>query len=67
MYDKTVFKDRIHMLRKDKGLSQGQLAEELGLSTQAISKWETGLSVPDIDGLMYLSNYFDVTLDSMFL
>lgn len=66
MYDKSVFKDRIYELRKEKGLSQAGLGEILKLSTQAISKWETGLSVPDIDGLIYLANYFDVTLDSMF-
>lgn len=66
MYDKAVFRERIFMLRKSRGLSQSKLAETLGLSTQAISKWETGVSIPDIDALIYISNYFNVTLDSLF-
>ena len=54
---------RISKLRKDKGLSQEQLAEELYLTRQTISKWELNQSTPDVDYLAKLSNYFGVTTD----
>ena len=50
-------------LRKAKGLSQEQLAEELNLTRQTISKWELNQSTPDIDYLLQLSNFFGVTTD----
>lgn len=55
--------DKILELRKAKGMSQEELANELNVSRQSISKWESGLSVPDSDKLVALSNYFEVTLD----
>lgn len=55
----------IQFLRKQKHLSQKQLAEELGVSFQAVSKWETGDGDPDITMLPALSNYFGVTVDSL--
>ena len=55
--------ERLTKLRKSKGLSQEQLAEELDLTRQTISKWELGQSAPDIDYLIKLSNYFGVTTD----
>lgn len=54
---------RIRELRKVKGLSQEELAEKLGVSRQAISKWESELSVPDIDKIISLSDYFEVSTD----
>ena len=41
--------DRIQQLRKQNGLSQEQLAERLDVSRQAVSKWESGQSIPDVD------------------
>lgn len=55
--------EKLHMLRKRSGLSQEQLAEQLGVSRQAISKWESGQSVPESEKLILLSNYFNVSLD----
>lgn len=55
--------DRIQYLRKTKGISQEDLANELGVSRQAISKWESNQSIPDIDKIILLSNYFKVTTD----
>ncbi len=55
--------DRIQNLRKTKGLSQEQLADAVGVSRQAISKWESEQNVPDIDKIIALSDYFNVTTD----
>lgn len=55
--------ERLTTLRKCKGLSQEQLAEEFNLTRQTISKWELNQSAPDIDSLVKLSNYYDVTTD----
>lgn len=55
--------DKLYMLRKKSGLSQEQLAEQLIVSRQAISKWESGQSVPESEKLIAISNYFDVSLD----
>lgn len=48
--------EKLYELRKKRALSQEQLAEQLGVSRQAISKWESGLSVPDSDMLIALSD-----------
>ena len=58
-----TFGETLSNLRKAKGLSQEQLAEELGLTRQTISKWELNQSTPDIDYLLQLSNFFDVSTD----
>ena len=55
--------EKIYELRKKAGLSQEQLAEQLGVSRQAVSKWESGKAVPESDTLITISNYFHVTLD----
>lgn len=55
--------DRIQHLRKIKGISQEQLADDIGVSRQAVSKWESVQSVPDIDKIILLAEYFDVTTD----
>lgn len=55
--------DRIHNLRKAKGISQEELADAVGVSRQAVSKWESEQSIPDIDKVIIMSNYFDVTTD----
>ena len=55
--------DKLYMLRKKSGLSQEQLEEQLIVSRQAISKWESGQSVPESEKLIAISNYFDVSLD----
>ena len=55
--------EKIYTLRRKSGLSQEQLAEIIGVSRQAISKWEGGLSVPESEKLIAISEYFNVTLD----
>lgn len=55
--------DRIRDLRKTKGISQEDLANHIGVSRQAISKWESEQSVPDLDKIILLSDYFEVTTD----
>lgn len=56
---------RIQSLRKAKGMSQEQLGEALGVSRQAVSKWESGQSIPDIDNIIQMSKVFDVTTDHL--
>ncbi len=56
----------IMRLRKDRGLTQEQLANELGISYQAVSKWETGNSCPDITALPLLADLFGVSIDALF-
>lgn len=57
---------RIKSLRIEKGVTQEELANHLGLSYQAISKWENNISAPDIQLLPLLSVYFGVTIDDLF-
>lgn len=57
--------DRLVELRKSHGLSQEALSEKLGVSRQAISKWERGESSPDTDNLIALSNVYGITLDEL--
>ena len=49
-------------LRKDKGITQEQLAEELGVSGRTISRWETGNNMPDISLLVEIAEFFDVSI-----
>ena len=55
--------EKISALRKQKGLSQEQLAEKIGVSRQSISKWELGKSAPDLNNIIALSNFFGVSTD----
>lgn len=55
--------DRIQQLRKARGLSQEKLAEHLGVSRQAVTKWENGQSTPDVDKIIAMSDFFGVTTD----
>lgn len=57
--------EKLYELRRKDGLSQEQLAEQLGVSRQAISKWESGKAVPESDTLISISKYFNVTLDCL--
>ncbi len=55
--------NRIQQLRKSKGISQEEFAEKIGVSRQAVSKWESEQSLPDIEKIILLSDYFEVTTD----
>jgi Predicted transcriptional regulators len=61
---KTLGK-KITELRKKYNMTQDQLATEMNVSSQAVSKWENDLSIPDIPILVELSNYFHVSLDDL--
>ena len=56
---------RIQELRKRAGLTQEQLAEQLGVTRQAVSKWESDNGVPELDALIALSWYFKLTLGEL--
>ena len=58
---------RISELRKKNGLTQEQLAEELGTTRQAVSKWESEKSSPDIDSVIRMGTLFDVSMDYLLL
>lgn len=56
---------KIGELRKQRGISQQQLAEVLGVSFQSVSKWENSITMPDITLLPMLAEYFEVTVDEL--
>lgn len=56
---------RIRELRKQAKLSQEMMAEKIGVSRQAITKWETGLGVPDIENLVVIADLFKLSLDEL--
>ena len=58
-------KDIIYELRTKKGLSQEELAEKLFVTRQAVSRWETGETIPSIDALKLLSQLFDVSINTL--
>jgi len=58
-----LLSEKLYKLRKKSGLSQEQLAEQLNVSRQAISKWESGTAVPESEKLIIISEYFKVSVD----
>ena len=56
---------RLTALRKEKGLTQEQLAEKLGVTNQSVSKWENDINAPDISILIMLADLYDTTVDSL--
>ncbi len=57
---------KIKALRKARGITQEQLAEAIGISYQAVSKWETNIALPDITLAPVLASYFGITMDELF-
>lgn len=55
--------DRIQYLRKQKSFSQEELADKVGVSRQAVSKWESEQSSPDLEKIIIMSELFEVTTD----
>lgn len=55
--------DRIQYLRKQKGYSQEELADKVGVSRQAVSKWESEQTTPDLEKVIAMSELFEVTTD----
>ena len=56
--------NRLQKLRKENGYSQEELADKLGISRQAVSKWERAESSPDTDNLIVLARLYNVSLDT---
>lgn len=59
------FGDRLKQIRMSQGLSQEQLAEKIGVSRQAITKWETKRGLPDVENMIILAEIFKITLDEL--
>ena len=60
-----MLSERIYELRRKNGFSQEQLAEKIGVSRQAISKWESGASTPELENLIAISKCFNITVDEL--
>ena len=59
------FHNKLYNLRKQKGLSQEELANRLNVSRQTVSKWEVGDSTPDMEKLIAISDLFKISLDEL--
>ena len=64
--EQNIIGTTIAALRREKGLTQDALAAQLGVSAQAVSKWENGLSCPDILMLPEIAELFGVSVDALF-
>ena len=62
---KLTIAENIRSLRKSQGMSQEQLAEALGISFAAISKWERGAATPDVSYLVEMADLFGVSVDAI--
>lgn len=60
-----TFAEKLKTIRKQAGMSQEQLAEKLGVSRQAVTKWETDAGIPDIENIMAISALFDISIDEL--
>ena len=59
------FNEKLQLLRRAIGISQENLAEEIGVPQQLVAKWEEGDEIPDMHSLMALSDWFNVSLDEL--
>ena len=57
--------EKLQTLRKQNSFSQEELAEKLGVSRQAVSKWESGAAIPEVEKLIELSRIFGVSLNEL--
>lgn len=60
-----TFAEKLKLIRKQAGFSQEQLAEKLGVSRQAVTKWETDTGIPDIENMRAISVLFDISIDEL--
>ena len=61
----NVFGKRLKELRLEKGLSQQKLGEELGFCNQTVSFWESGSREPDLDTLVQIAHYFEISFEEL--
>ncbi|MDE6742540.1 MAG: helix-turn-helix domain-containing protein [Lachnospiraceae bacterium] len=59
------FSEKLKEIRKKEGISQEQLAERIGVTRQAITKWETGKGLPDIENMVIIAEIFKTTIDEL--
>lgn len=59
------FGEKLSLLRKQRGMTQLELAEKLDISRQAVSRWEQGISEPSTENLVSIGKLFDVTVDAL--
>lgn len=62
-----TFAEKLKALRKQTGMSQEQLAEKLGVSRQAVTKWETNAGIPDIENIMAIATLFGCSIDELLM
>lgn len=62
---KQTFGNMIAVLRKENGMTQMELAEKMGVTDKAVSKWERDLSFPDVSSLPKLAEIFDISVDEL--
>lgn len=60
-----TFAEKLKTIRKQAGMSQEKLAEKIGVSRQAITKWETNMGIPDIENMMTISALFNISIDEL--
>lgn len=63
--NKQTFGNMVATLRKQNGMTQLDLAEKMGVTDKAVSKWERDLSFPDVNSIPKLAEIFDVTVDEL--
>lgn len=61
----TYLGDNLYTLRKQKGISQDEFAEKLGVSRQAVSKWERNEAYPDTENLIAISRFYNISIDDL--
>lgn len=59
------FAEKLKTIRKQAGMSQEKLAEKLGVSRQAVTKWESDTGIPDLENIMAISALFDISIDEL--
>lgn len=61
-----TFAEKLKSIRKQAGMSQEKLAEKIGVSRQAVTKWETDMGIPDMENIMAISALFHISIDELF-
>ena len=61
------FGTRLQVLRRASGITQEEFAQQLNVSRQAVSKWESSKGYPEVEKIIYICNHFGVTMDELFL
>ncbi|NSN07015.1 helix-turn-helix transcriptional regulator, partial [Enterococcus faecalis] len=61
----TNFHEQLKKKRKEKQITQEQIAEHLNVARQTVSKWESGKSIPDIENAQQLSTFLDISLNEL--